>query len=151
MRFIMRAVAVATLVVPGAAGAQQVAEGHGPVCHASMNGGQLTTVVQFDDGYTVEGPWQVLQNHAASLDDGAKGMQVGARLDRIVETDPATGQRSATPFPSPVSVTFEGHDQDELVTRAAQIWCASVIKARAEAPQKSVGRPASQTAVRATI
>lgn len=135
MRWIMQAVAAGALALPGVVGAQQIA-GRSPVCRASMAGGQLTTVVQFEDGYTVEGPWQVLQNRAAAMEDGGKGMQVGARLDRIVEVDPATGQRQATSFPSPVSITFEGHNQDELVNRAAQIWCASVLKARAEAPRK---------------
>lgn len=151
MRFITKAAAVGMLLVPGLAGAQQVAEGRAPVCRASMNGGQLTTVVQFEDGYTVEGPWQVVQNRAAALQDGGRGFQVGARLDRIVEVDPSTGQRSATPFPAPVSVTFEGHNQDELVSRAAQIWCASVMKARADAPQKSSGAEGVQSTVRATL
>ncbi len=152
MRFIMRAMAgaVVVLAMPGVASAQQLALG-GPVCRATMNGGQLTTVVQFEDGYTVEGPWQVLQNRAASLEDGGRGFQVGARLDRIVEVDPSTGERQATAFPSPVSVTFEGHDQDELVTRAAQIWCASVMKARSEGPQKSSGSQGAQGLIRATL
>jgi hypothetical protein len=149
MRSIMM-VAVA-LWVPMSVGAQQVSR-IPPVCRASMDGGQLTTVVQFDDGYMVEGPWQVLQNRAASLDDGGRGILVGARLDRIVEVDPATGARQATPFPNPVDVTFEGHNQDELVSRAAQIWCASVMKARAEAPGKSTGTEQRSTPViRATL
>ncbi len=149
MRFMMKAVVAVALVLPAGAGAQQVAQ-RVPVCRASMDGGQLTTVVQFEDGYTVEGPWQVLQNRAAALDDGANGIQVGARLDRIVEVNPATGERQATPFPNPVDVTFEGHTQNELVSRAAQIWCASVMKARAEAPQKATGARHSLPAVRAT-
>lgn len=150
MRSIMQAVAVAALLLPGAAGAQQMA-GRNPVCRASMTGSQLTTVVQFEDGYTVEGPWQVLQNNrAVALEDGGKGLQVGARLDRIVEVDPSTGQRQATPFPSPVNVTFEGHSQDELISRAAQIWCASVLKARAEAPWKSTAPAGAKASVRTT-
>ncbi len=150
MRFMMKAVVAVALVLPVEVGAQQLAE-PSPVCRASMDGGQLTTVVQFEDGYTVEGPWQVLQNHAAALDDGAKGIQVGARLDRIVEVNPSTGERQATPFPNPVDVTFEGHTQDELVSRAAQIWCASVMKARAEGPDKTTGPRRSTPLVRATL
>ncbi len=149
MRFMMTVVVAVALVLPVGASAQQVAQ-QSPVCRASMDGGQLTTVVQFEDGYTVEGPWQVLQNRAAALDDGAKGIQVGARLDRIVEVNPATGERQATPFPNPVDVTFEGHTQDELISRAAQIWCASVMKARAEAPEKAVGPRHTVPTVRAT-
>ncbi len=149
MRSMMKVVVAAALALPMGVGAQQVAR-QSPVCRASMGGGQLTTVVQFEDGYTVEGPWQVLQNRAAALDDGARGVQMGARLDRIVEVDPTTGERQATPFPSPVDVTFEGHTQDELISRAAQIWCASVIKARAESPNKSTGVSHATPAVRAT-
>lgn len=150
MRFMMKAVVAGALALPVGAGAQQLAA-RSPVCRASMDGGQLTTVVQFEDGYTVEGPWQVLQNHAAALDDGVKGIQVGARLDRIVEVNPSTGERQSTPFPNPVDVTFEGHTQDELVSRAAQIWCASVMKARAEAPDKTTGPRHSTPLVRATL
>jgi len=146
MRSIIEVVAVVAALVPATVGAQQISR-IPPVCKASMDGGQLTTVVQFEDGYTVEGPWQVLQNRAAALDDGGKGIQVGARLDRIVEVDPSTGERQATPFPNPVDVTFEGHNQDELMSRAAQIWCASVMKARAEAPQRSGGAHQQATPV----
>ncbi len=149
MRFTMKAVVAVALALPVGVGAQQVAQ-RSPVCRASMDGGQLTTVVQFEDGYTVEGPWQVLQNRAAALDDGAKGIQVGARLDRIVEVNPATGERQATPFPNPVDVTFEGHTQDELISRAAQIWCASVMKARAEAPEKATAPRHALPGVRVT-
>ncbi len=150
MRFMMKGVVAVALALPVGVGAQQVVE-RSPVCRASMDGGQLTTVVQFEDGYTVEGPWQVLQNRAAALDDGAKGVQVGARLDRIVEVDPTTGARQSTPFPNPVDVTFEGHTQDELISRAAQIWCASVMRARAESPDKTTGPRHSTPVVRATL
>ncbi len=148
MGFFVQAAAVVALLFPGLGGAQ--APQSSPVCRASINGAELTTVVQFEDGYTVEGPWQVLQNKATSLEDGGKGLQWGARLDRIVEVDPATGHRQATAFPDPVSVTFEGHNQDELITRAAQIWCASVMKARSDAPQKSSAPVDRQNLLRST-
>ena len=131
MRFIIHAAVVLALVTPEGAGALQVSDRE-PVCRGSMDGGRLTTVVQFEDGYTVEAPWQVLGNRAAPLSDGGRGIQMGARLDRIIEVDPATGARQATPFPNPVSITFEGHSRGELISRAAQIWCASVLKARAD-------------------
>ena len=150
MRLMMKAVVAVALALPVRVGAQQVAQ-RSPVCRASMDGGQLTTVVQFEDGYTVEGPWQVLQNRTAALNDGGRGTQIGARLDRIVEVDPTTGQRQATPFPNPVDVTFEGHTQGELMSRAAQIWCASVMKARAESPQKSTGVQRTASTVQATL
>ncbi len=131
MRFIIQAAVVMALVVPASVGAQQTSDRE-PVCRGSMDGARLTTTVQFDDGYTVEAPGQVLQNHAGPLSDGGQGLQMGARLDRIIEVDPATGARQSTPFPNPVDITFEGHSKDELISRAAQIWCASVLKARAD-------------------
>lgn len=131
MRFMIHAAVVAALVVPGMAGAQVVADRE-PVCRGSMDGGRLTTVVQFEDGYTVEAPWQVLQNRSGPIADGGRGIQMGARLDRIIEVDPSTGARQATPFPNPVDMTFEGHNRSELISRAAQIWCSSVLKARSD-------------------
>ena len=148
MRFIIQAAVVMALVAPGALGAQQVSDRE-PVCRGSMDGGRLTTVVQFEDGYTVEAPWQVMQNKAGPLTDGGRGIQMGARLDRIIEVDPATGARQATPFPNPVSITFEGHNRDELISRAAQIWCSSVLKARADrakdTPTHDDARPVFKT------
>ncbi len=148
MRFIIQAAVVITLLAPAAVGAQQVSDRE-PVCRGSMDGGRLTTVVQFEDGYTVEGPWEVMQNHAGPLSDGGRGIQMGARLDRIIEVDPSTGARQATPFPNPVNMTFEGHNRDELINRAAQIWCASVLKARADrakdTPSDDTPRPLFRT------
>jgi hypothetical protein len=131
MRFIIQAAVVVTLLAPAVVGAQQVSDRE-PVCRGSMDGGRLTTVVQFEDGYTVEAPWEVMQNRAGPLAAGGRGIQMGARLDRIIEVDPSTGARQATPFPNPVNMTFEGRNRDELISRAAQIWCASVLKARAD-------------------
>lgn len=136
MRFKIGAAVLAALVFPAAVAAAQPPADE-PVCRASIDGQRLTTVVRFDDGYTVEGPWQVLEDHPASLSDGRQGIRVGARLDRIVEVDPQTGDRQATPFDHPVDVTFEGRDRDDLMERAARIWCASVSKARADEPPKS--------------
>lgn len=133
-RFIIHAAAALALAVPAALHAQGVASNDMPVCRATMSTGALTTVVQFRDGYRVEGPWRITQNHAAAMDDGAKGIEVGAVLDHIVEVDALTGERDATPIPSPVMVTFQGHDQQELISQAAHIWCMSVLKARGDDP-----------------
>ncbi len=133
MRFKIGGAVLAALVFPAAVAAAQP-PAQEPVCRASIDGQHLTTVVRFEDGYTVEGPWQVLENRAAALADGSHGIRVGARLDRIVEVDPQTGARESTAFDHPVDVTFEGRDRGELMERAARIWCASVSKARAQEP-----------------
>ncbi len=145
MRLKIQAAALVALVFPAALAAAQPPADE-PVCRASLDGQHLTTVVRFEDGYTVEGPWQVLENHAASLSDGSKGIRVGARLGGIVEVNPTTGARESTPFDHPVDVTFEGRDRNDLMDRAARIWCASVSKARSEheetTPKSTPARPA---------
>ncbi len=133
MRFKMGGAVLAALIFPAAVAAAQP-PAQEPVCRASIDGEHLTTVVRFEDGYTVEGPWQVLENRESPLSDGSHGIRVGARLDRIVEVDPQTGARESTAFDHPVDVTFEGRDRGDLMIRAARIWCASVSKARAQEP-----------------
>lgn len=130
MRLKIQAAALVAFVFPAALAAAQPPADE-PVCRANLDGQHLTTVVRFEDGYTVEGPWQIFENHPAALSDGRKGIRVGARLGGIVEVDPTTGARESTPFDHPVDVTFEGHDRNDLMNRAARIWCASVSKARA--------------------
>ena len=55
---------------------------------------------------------------------------MNASLDRIIEVQPGTGQRVTTPFPEPIETTFDGESEQELVERAAQIWCLTVIRAQ---------------------
>ncbi len=133
MRFKIGGAVLAALVFPAAVAAAQP-PAQEPVCRASIDGQHLTTVVRFEDGYTVEGPWEVLENRAESLSDGSHGIRMGARLDRIVEVDPQTGARQSTAFDHPVDVTFEGRDRGDVMERAARIWCASVSRARAQEP-----------------
>ncbi len=146
MRFKIGAAALAALVLPAAVAAAQP-PAQEPVCRASIDGQHLTTVVRFEDGYTVEGPWQVLEDRAGSLSDGSHGIRVGARLDRIVEVDPQTGARQSTAFDHPVDVMFEGHDRGDLLDRAARIWCASVSKARAQEPPSTPSSPTPAPAI----
>lgn len=142
MRVPIHALAVVALVVPIVLGAQPRPDA--PACRADLNGDQLTTIIEFSDGYAVEAPWRVLWNRPASLEDGSEGVAVGATLNRIVEVDPATGNRQTTPFPEPIETTFEGQNETALVHRAAQIWCLTVIKAqeksKSEAPQEQQSR-----------
>ncbi len=147
MRFLRKAVAALALAAPAGLSAQAPADA--PACRADLDGDRLTTTIEFSDGYAVEAPWSVNWNRSASLEDGSRGVAAAARLDRIVEVDPATGQRVVTPFPEPIQTTFEGRSEEELIYRAAQIWCLTVLKAQEQgagggqqptsSPRSSVG------------
>lgn len=137
MRFIKTAIAVMAFSAPVGLFAQDPA--NAPACRANLDGDQLTTAIEFPDGYAVEAPWSVSWNRAATLENGRPGVVVAAQLDRIVELDPATGQRIVTPFPEPIETMFEGATEDELIYRAAQIWCLTVLKAQ---EQQEAGRSA---------
>lgn|SRR5690554_976436 len=128
MRFMINAVALVALALPAGLSAQQSADA--PACRANLDGNQLTTAIEFPDGYAVEAPWNLSWNRAATLENGQQGVAAAAQLDRIVELDPASGQRIVTPFPEPIETKFEGATEDELVYRAAQIWCLTVLKAQ---------------------
>ncbi len=128
MRFLMKSVVAVALLAPVGLSAQAPADA--PACRADLDGNRLTTTIEFSDGYAVEAPWTVNWNRAASLEDGSRGVSAKASLDRIVEVDPATGQRVVTPFPEPIETTFEGRSEEELIYRAAQIWCLTVLRAQ---------------------
>lgn len=144
MRFFIKSIVAVAMIVPIQLGAQT--RGDSPACRADLDGDQLTTVIEFSDGYAVEAPWRVTWNRAASLEDGTRGVEAGAELDRIVEVDPATGQRVVTPFPKPIETTFQGRSEEELVYRAAQIWCLTVLKAQEQAPSSKGGKSTSSRA-----
>jgi hypothetical protein len=146
MRYLIHAVALLVFLVPGLSSAQDAATG--PACRASLDGDQLTTTIEFSDGYAVEAPWHVTWNRSASLEDGSPGVAANARLDRIVEVKPGTKERVMTPFPEPIPTTFEGHTEQELAYRAAQIWCLTVLKAQGKAPNKSESPAARKKPVR---
>jgi hypothetical protein len=139
MRCLKLAIALVALAVPAAASAQQ--PGKAPSCRASLDGDQLTTIIEFSDGYAVEAPWRVTWNRSASLQDGKKGVAAEAKLDRIVEVDPKDKHRVVTPFPEPIQTTFEGHSEQELVYKAAQIWCLTVLKAQEQQGSRSRQAP----------
>lgn len=101
---------------------------HVPTCSAELEAQTLHTQVEFADGYTVEGPWRVTQDRHGELRAGGEGRIVAAIIDRIVEKDALTGQRRTTPFGQGVAVTFEGSTHDDLVARAAELWCAAVMR-----------------------
>lgn len=142
MRFLIGAVALIALAMPAQIWAQEPPKA--PACRAALDGDQLTTTIEFSDGYAVEAPWQVTWNRGASLEDGRPGLTATARLDRIVEVKPGTKERVMTPFPEPITTTFEGQSEQELAYRAAQIWCLTVLKAQEQASTKPAGKPANQ-------
>jgi hypothetical protein len=148
MRFLMNTILVLALAAPAGLSAQE--PGNAPACRGSLDGDQLTTTIEFPDGYAVEAPWRVTWDRTASLEDGRRGVIASARLDRIVEVDPSTGQRVVTPFPDPIETTFEGHSEEELVYRAAQIWCLTVIKAQ-EQSANGTRQPATREVPNRTI
>lgn len=140
MRFLINTALALALAAPVGLSAQ--VPGDAPACRADMDGNRLTTTIEFSDGYAVEAPWSVTWNRSASLQDGSRGVAAAASLDRIVEVDPATGQRVVTPFPEPIETTFEGQSEDELIYRAAQIWCLTVLRAQ-EQSAGGAQRPSS--------
>jgi hypothetical protein len=100
-----------------------------PRCHAELEGARLTTTIDFPDGYSVEGPWRVLQTQQASASEGPM-LVVDMALDRIIEEDDITGERTTTPLQQPVTVTFEAPSHPQIVHEAAQTWCRTVLRAR---------------------
>lgn len=140
MRFIATALALVALAAPTGLSAQQQPDA--PACRADLDGDELTTAIEFPDGYAVEAPWRVSWNRAATMENGDDGVAATAELDRIVEHDPTTGERVVTPFPEPIETLFEGTSEDELVYRAAQIWCLTVLKAQEQEATNSPAPPA---------
>lgn len=135
MHLLINALLLAVLL-PGTSEAPQ------PTCRAKLKGALLTTSIQFQNGYTLEAPWQVVQTQRAWLSDEKSMLVVDLSLDRIVELDELTGERSATPLPHPVRVQVEAQTEPEIVKEAANTWCSTVIKARGtEAGVESTSLP----------
>lgn len=130
MRNLTHLAVAAILAVPVALTAQAPME-NAPACSAELDGETLTTTIEFNDGYAVIAPWDVMGSRATTT-NGAPGHVIAVHLDHIVEHDPITGQAKTTPFPSPVETTFEGGDMDEVVYQAAQVWCMTVMRVRAD-------------------
>jgi hypothetical protein len=136
MRFRLHLLAL--LFLPIAAAAQ--ASDKAPSCTAAMEGDRLVTTFAYPNGYTIQGPWRVLRNGITTVSGNQRGYSMTASIDRIVEFDPVTRQQQSTPFPAPVEVVFEGENEEAVMESAARIWCATVMRARGNAPE-----PASLT------
>jgi hypothetical protein len=104
--------------------------GDGPACHAELRGLTLVTTVDLPSRVRVEGPWKL--SHAGALDmtNGTAHFRMEAELDRVVQIDAVTGLERETRLGSPVRLVFEGSDQKDLVRRAAQVWCVTVMRAQ---------------------
>lgn len=98
-----------------------------PNCRAELKGFDLLTVVELPTGIAVEGPWRVTHQGG---EDGDAQFTVVATLDHVVETDALTGVRNVIPFPEPVKLAFQGETQEDLVRRAARMWCVTVLRAQ---------------------
>jgi hypothetical protein len=104
-------------------GAPQV--GAAQACRGNLQGDELHTMIEFDDGSRLIGPWQVMHTEGAPA-----AHRVAAVLDRVIEVD-REGARRTTAFPHRIAVLFEGRTESDLVDNAAQVWCQTVLKAKA--------------------
>lgn len=115
---------IMALLIP--AGGTNLAQ-EGPTCRAEIKGLNLLTVVELPTGVSVEGPWRI--THQGDTESASR-FKVFATLDHVVETDALTGGRNVIPFPQPVRLAFEGDTQEEVVRRAARVWCVTVMRAQ---------------------
>ena len=104
--------------------------GDGPACHAELRGLVLVTSVDLPSRVRVEGPWKLSHQGEMNAEDGTAHFRMEAELDRVVQRDAVTGQERETRLGSPVRLVFEGSDQRDLVRRAAQVWCVTVMRAQ---------------------
>ncbi len=123
----IRNLALTLVIVPGTLAAQ--ASPIHPTCKADRSGDRLLTSVEYPNGYRIDAPWVVVdQREEAVL--GGSAIAVTAVLDRIIEYDPVSKERSVTPFPAAVEVVFEADSPEELLEAAAKVWCSTVAKVR---------------------
>jgi hypothetical protein len=116
---------ILAVLVP-ASGTQRYEDG--PACRAELKGHDLTTTLELPTGMRVEAPWRIV--HTGEVVEGEQVFVMFATLDRVIERNPTTGARSIIPFPEPISLAFEGDSQQEVVQRAAQVWCVTVMRAQ---------------------
>ena len=115
---VMFAAALATF--PGAP-----QDNDGQACRGTLQGDELHTMIEFDDGSRLIGPWQVMHT-----DDAPASHRIAAVLDRVIEVG-SDGTLRTTPFPQRIAVLFEGRTERDLVDNAAMVWCETVLKAKA--------------------
>jgi hypothetical protein len=106
-------------------GAEQA--GNLTACRAELKGVNLLTAVQLPGGVVIEGPWHL--KHDGKMQEGRTHFWVIATLDRVIERDAVTGEKRVIPFPEPVTLTYDGTTQEELVHKVTQVWCVTVMRA----------------------
>lgn len=99
-----------------------------PNCSAERRGDRVVTTVQYANGYLAEAPWRVAHIRAANT--AQPSLIVTAVLDRVIEYNPATRERVATPFPSNVEIELEVPSPDEILPAVAKVWCSTVTRVR---------------------
>lgn len=107
-----------------------------PTCRAVRHGEALITKIEFANGYAIEGPWRVV----AQTQRGRTAAMTVV-LHQIIETEPRSGRRQTTALPTTVEMTFRGDTPTDLLDAAANVWCATVRKARTQY-QESLGAEA---------
>jgi hypothetical protein len=81
----------------------------------------------------IEGPWRVRQAGAHKLEDGTEVHTLAAVIDRIIEVDALTLERRTVRFPRGVMLTFRGSSAEEVMDKAAELWCATVLRMNGDA------------------
>jgi hypothetical protein len=122
----MRMAGAWAAVLIGAASLEAQTPQNAAACRAERRGEALITKIEYADGYSVEGPWRVTEDVRAG-----RATTVRAVLDRIVETRPLTSTRHMTALPTAIEMTFRGRSPSDLLDEAANLWCVTVMKARA--------------------
>jgi hypothetical protein len=124
---------IAVLIAGSSLQAQE--QDQAPICQAERRGESLITRIEYPDGYKVEGPWRI----TSDLQAGTMST-VRAVLDHIVEFKPLTSTQQMTALPSAIEMTFRGTSLNALLEEAANVWCITVMKARASLDSPSVKR-----------
>jgi hypothetical protein len=122
----MRIAGVWAALLIGTASLQAQEAQDAATCRAERRGEALITKIEYADGYGVEGPWRVMEDVRAGT-----ATTVRAVLDRIVETRSFTSRRQMTALPTAIEMTFRGRSIRDLLDEAANVWCLTVMKARA--------------------
>lgn len=123
--------ALALALLPGLLAAQ--ASNIQANCSADRRGDRVTASIQYPNGYIAEAPWRVAQIRRTQA--ALPTLIVTAVLDRVIEVNPVTRERVATPFPSAVEIEVEVQSEDEIVPAVAKMWCSTVTRVRGTGPE----------------
>lgn len=118
------------LLAPLSGISPRVAQAHfDPVCRATLLGRDLITTFQLANGYRVEGRWTLLAMVARTVSGERSEHQADLQLEKLVETDPASGRWTAVPLALQFRLQVEAADQVEVLQHAIGAWCGSLQRA----------------------